>query len=111
MPSFERSRFYGTSNLNALSDGLRVLRTIHAERKQGVRRSSAWSENRRGARGAWAIVSTLVEGRLDRDAGGQIPSAPNALHLIAAGERREVCQGRSGRCRAYNVEAVGVRSS
>jgi glycosyltransferase involved in cell wall biosynthesis len=32
VPSFERRRGYGTSNLNAISDGLRVLRTIHAER-------------------------------------------------------------------------------
>lgn len=43
VPSFERSRCYGTSNLNALSDGMRVLRTIHAERSrtpEGGRRSS-----------------------------------------------------------------------
>jgi len=29
---FERNRVFGTSNLNAFSDGLRVLRTIHTER-------------------------------------------------------------------------------
>ncbi len=34
VPSFERKRGYGVSNLNALSDGLRVLRTIHSERTQ-----------------------------------------------------------------------------
>lgn len=32
VPSVERSRIYGTSNLNAVTDGLRVLRTIIAER-------------------------------------------------------------------------------
>jgi glycosyltransferase involved in cell wall biosynthesis len=32
VPSFERSRIYGTSNLRAFSDGWRVLRTIHGER-------------------------------------------------------------------------------
>lgn len=32
VPSIERSRVFGTSNLNAISDGLRVLRTILAER-------------------------------------------------------------------------------
>ena len=37
VPSFERSRFSGASNLHAFSDGLRVLRTIHAERKQRTR--------------------------------------------------------------------------
>jgi hypothetical protein len=34
VPSFERSRQYGTSNLNAFSDGIRVLRTIHVERSR-----------------------------------------------------------------------------
>ncbi len=32
VPSVERSRIHGASNLNAISDGLRVLRTILAER-------------------------------------------------------------------------------
>lgn len=32
VPSFELSRVYGTSNLHAFSDGIRVLRTIHVER-------------------------------------------------------------------------------
>jgi len=37
VPSFERSRIHGNSNLNAVSDGLRVLRTIQFERKRGIR--------------------------------------------------------------------------
>ena len=53
VPSFETERQFGTSNLNAFSDGIRVLRTIHSERK-GARREarehkaariSAWSES------------------------------------------------------------------
>jgi glycosyltransferase involved in cell wall biosynthesis len=40
VPSFERSRQYGTSNLNAFSDGIRVLRTIHAERSRTARRAA-----------------------------------------------------------------------
>ena len=32
VPSFERERVYGESNLNAIRDGLRVLRTIGIER-------------------------------------------------------------------------------
>ncbi len=32
VPSFELSRVYGSSNLHAFSDGIRVLRTIHVER-------------------------------------------------------------------------------
>jgi len=35
VPSFEKSRQFGASNLNAFSDGLRVLRTIHVERSRG----------------------------------------------------------------------------
>lgn len=35
--SFERRRGYGVSNLNAVSDGLRVLRTIQAERSRASR--------------------------------------------------------------------------
>ncbi len=39
VPSFERSRCFGTSNLNAFSDGMRVLRTIQAERSRSSRRA------------------------------------------------------------------------
>ncbi|TPG31509.1 glycosyltransferase family 2 protein [Mycolicibacterium hodleri] len=38
VPSFERSRIYGASNLRTFSDGWRVLRTIHGERS--TRRST-----------------------------------------------------------------------
>ncbi len=41
VPSFEMHRHYGASNLNALSDGLRVLRTIHAERTGSARNAGA----------------------------------------------------------------------
>jgi glycosyltransferase involved in cell wall biosynthesis len=50
VPSFERDRIHGESNLNAISDGLRVLRTIGTERlrhshrrrfERGVRRLRA----------------------------------------------------------------------
>ncbi len=41
VPSFERDRVYGTSNLNAVSDGLRVLRIIRTERQRWRRRSPA----------------------------------------------------------------------
>ena len=49
VPSFEKVRHFGASNLNAFSDGLRVLRTIHAERKGAARTTASgrcvgWSE-------------------------------------------------------------------
>jgi glycosyltransferase involved in cell wall biosynthesis len=62
VPSFERSRYFGTSNLNAFSDGIRVLRTIRAERKRGTRRAanaSATSEREVGM--SWSLLSTLAE--------------------------------------------------
>jgi hypothetical protein len=34
VPSFERSRIHGVSNLHAFSDGLRVVRTILTERRR-----------------------------------------------------------------------------
>jgi hypothetical protein len=62
VPSFERSRFYGTSNLNAFSDGVRVLRTIHAERKRGTRRAAVSATTcQREVGASWSVVSTLAE--------------------------------------------------
>jgi glycosyltransferase involved in cell wall biosynthesis len=46
VPSFEHLRIHGTSNLNAISDGLRVLRTIGREWVRG-----------RGRRAARAVVA------------------------------------------------------
>lgn len=40
VPSHERARVHGTSNLNAFSDGLRVLRTIQTERQRWRSRST-----------------------------------------------------------------------
>jgi glycosyltransferase involved in cell wall biosynthesis len=62
VPSFEQSRHYGTSNLNAFSDGMRVLRTIHAERKRGSRKSATSSGVvERVAGSSWSLLSTLTE--------------------------------------------------
>jgi glycosyltransferase involved in cell wall biosynthesis len=41
VPSFERERIHGVSNLNAVGDGLRVLRTIARERWRRPARSAA----------------------------------------------------------------------
>jgi glycosyltransferase involved in cell wall biosynthesis len=62
VPSFEHSRNFGSSNLNAFSDGIRVIRTIHAERKRGARREAiASAEAPREEGASWAVLSTLVE--------------------------------------------------
>ncbi len=62
VPSFERSRYYGTSNLNAFSDGIRVLRTIHSERRRGLRRpATASADSLRVAGASWSALSTLAE--------------------------------------------------
>ncbi len=60
VPSFETVRHFGASNLNAFSDGLRVLRTIRAERKGSARKTasdSAWAKRKAGA--SWALLSTV----------------------------------------------------
>jgi glycosyltransferase involved in cell wall biosynthesis len=62
VPSFEGVRHFGASNLNAFSDGLRVLRTIHAERNRSARQTSAesaWTERATGA--SWSLLSTASE--------------------------------------------------
>ena len=56
VPSFEHSRHFGSSNLNAFSDGIRVLRTIHAERK-GARQATP----ARDISSSWSTMSTLAE--------------------------------------------------
>ena len=46
VPSYERSRMHGRSNLNALSDGFRVLRTIAVEAlRRRSRREEVVAEN------------------------------------------------------------------
>jgi glycosyltransferase involved in cell wall biosynthesis len=62
VPSFEHSRHFGSSNLNAFSDGIRVLRTIHAERKRGARRAARSSAtSTRDVSSSWHVLSTVVE--------------------------------------------------
>jgi len=62
VPSFERSRLYGNSNLNAFSDGLRVLRTIYTERKRGTRRAIVQSTTVPRLSGStWSVLSTVTE--------------------------------------------------
>lgn len=41
VPSVERLRIHGVSNLNAVKDGLRVLRTVWDEKRRGARRLAA----------------------------------------------------------------------
>jgi len=60
VPSFERNRVFGTSNLNAFSDGLRVLRTIHTERSRGTRKAAVEDSVRpRRAGTTWSRLSTV----------------------------------------------------
>jgi len=62
VPSFERSRVFGESNLNAVSDGIRVLRTIHAERKRLATPIGLASEvTTELPSSRWATLSTFAE--------------------------------------------------
>jgi hypothetical protein len=60
VPSFEHSRHFGTSNLNAFSDGIRVLRTIHAEREGRTRRAARSASSARDVSSSWSTLSTVV---------------------------------------------------
>jgi glycosyltransferase involved in cell wall biosynthesis len=53
VPSFEHPRIHGVSNLDAFSDGLRVLTTILVERHRALRRQ----RSRRGAPGARTVAT------------------------------------------------------
>jgi hypothetical protein len=53
VPSFEHSRIHGVSNLDAFSDGLRVLTTILVERRR------ARSRHRSGRRAPGVVAATL----------------------------------------------------
>ena len=61
VPSFELKRRFGASNLNAFSDGVRVLRTIHAERRRGSRRANEVTIEDREIGASWSVISTLTE--------------------------------------------------
>jgi glycosyltransferase involved in cell wall biosynthesis len=62
VPSFERTRNFGASNLNAFSDGIRVLRTIQSEREQGARRAVDHSKTpERKLSASWSVLSKHVE--------------------------------------------------
>jgi glycosyltransferase involved in cell wall biosynthesis len=62
VPSFERSRFFGTSNLNAFSDGIRVLRTIHAERtRRAHKTANPTPTSQREVGISWSVLSTLAD--------------------------------------------------
>lgn len=75
VPSYEHSRIHGVSNLNAVSDGIRVLRTILIERHRGrgggrPRAGGSVAPQRRAARvgGAWAGRVRVRAGRVRIDA-------------------------------------------
>jgi glycosyltransferase involved in cell wall biosynthesis len=58
VPSFEHPRIHGSSNLDAFSDGLRVLTTILAERRRSRRR-----RRRSRRRGSDVRTATILAGR------------------------------------------------
>jgi glycosyltransferase involved in cell wall biosynthesis len=61
VPSFEHARLFGASNLNAFTDGIRVLRTIQRERRRSSRelRQPVGSENPEDA--PWRVRPRLAE--------------------------------------------------
>jgi glycosyltransferase involved in cell wall biosynthesis len=66
VPSYEQLRIHGASNLNAVSDGLRVLKTINAERRR-ARWLRAAAPGSRTLAGEGAGLPPDVELRLDEN--------------------------------------------
>lgn len=60
VPSYEHERLHGVSNLNAFSDGLRVLRTILHERQRLRRDKDAVSSGTRAARRPHFAAETVA---------------------------------------------------
>ncbi len=54
VPSFEKARVHGDSNLNTFSDGIRVLRTIRRERRRRARQRELAHRHRLLAEDSWA---------------------------------------------------------
>ena len=69
VPSFERNRSYGTSNLNAFSDGIRILRTIRAETRRN------WSPSRRTNRELWLPCPNPLVGPIKVEMVSRWPSS------------------------------------
>lgn len=102
VPSFEYSRIHGVSNLNAFSDGLRVLRTILHERYRKWRRGSNSLAQLASARRKLVLTSawpgaprahrySSPAGRLTAGVGDPPPSA-TANHANREGLRENVDQ-------------------
>jgi glycosyltransferase involved in cell wall biosynthesis len=63
VPCFKKNRIYGSSNLNAFSDGFRVFRTIQIEHKRGIQRAAARNSTiQRHAGKSWSVLSTVALG-------------------------------------------------
>lgn len=76
VPSFEHSRLYGVSNLSAVSDGIRVLRTILYERFIVPRQMRRFPGRRR-----MTHVSEVPRPRQADVAGQSWPASDSSAHL------------------------------
>ena len=104
VPSFEAVRRFGTSNLNAFSDGLRVLRTIQAERTSSLRDTALGS-----ARVERATTLTTVSGELaSHGRRDERPRPPRAGRVLRTSLRTLV---HATRRRRSSLDLRGVRIS
>jgi glycosyltransferase involved in cell wall biosynthesis len=87
VPSFEHPRIHGASNLDAFSDGLRVLTTILIERRLASRRR----RSRRRASGV-RTASVLVA----RPIGIEAPLCVYFMHSTQSSTAAPLCAGQEG---------------
>jgi hypothetical protein len=94
VPSFERSRIHGESNLRTFRDGWRILCTIVRERLSAQRSSGGWDQPRGRAESSFSAGGDLLVGHLipvmDTLAAGQAEPAyatvkadPALVHAVS----------------------------
>ncbi len=106
VPSFEAVRCFGASNLNAFSDGLRVLRTIQAERIRSPRDTalgSAWVERET----TLTMVSEELDSHGTRDERPRLPFAGRVLRT----SRRALVHATRRRWSSLDLRGVRVSAS
>ncbi|MGC9221052.1 MAG: glycosyltransferase family 2 protein [Solirubrobacteraceae bacterium] len=107
VPSYERARIYGLSNLNAWRDGRRVLSTIVGERLSGLPGASdAWMPDYTEL-GESVPDLRIVTGRRPHDNDHAQLAARSDTHRVTAGAR---APGRSAR-RAHGRRATSEEPS
>ena len=108
VPSVERQRIFGRTNLRTFADGTRVLRTLAAERRRAVRRHArgtgrlvAGAPDRRGAPRLRRTTAAAYDGARLRQR--SVPAGSRSVHAAPSRDAGVDPGARSRRVRAGRV--------